>query len=107
MVEDEGLSNRWERHRRAHGRLLAGLTKLGFQPVVKQPENRIWHLLNVYTPVGINEAQLRSKLFEQYNIEVAGGIGKLAGKILRIGIMGPLATEERVDALLEALAASL
>jgi alanine-glyoxylate transaminase/serine-glyoxylate transaminase/serine-pyruvate transaminase len=107
VVEEEGLRNRWERHHQAHRRLLAGLTKMGFEPVVKEPESRIWHLLNVYPPAGVNEAQLRAKLFDNYNIEVAGGIGKLAGKILRIGIMGPLATDERVDTLLEALAASL
>lgn len=107
VINEEGLQNRWERHHKAHARLLAGLTKLGFQPVVKEPENRIWHLLNVYTPAGVNEAELRAKLLDRYNIEVAGGIGKLAGKILRIGIMGPLATGERVDALLEAIAASI
>jgi alanine-glyoxylate transaminase / serine-glyoxylate transaminase / serine-pyruvate transaminase len=107
VIEEEGLKNRWERHHRVHHRLLAGLTKLGFQPVVQQPENRIWHLLNVYPPKGVNEAQLRAHLFERYNIDVAGGIGKLAGKILRIGIMGPLAIEERADALLEAISASI
>lgn len=107
VIEEEGLKNRWERHRRAHGRLLAGLTKLGFEPVVKEPENRIWHLLNVYTPPGVNEAQLRARLLENHGIDVAGGIGSLSGKILRIGIMGPLATEERVDGFLEAVAASI
>jgi alanine-glyoxylate transaminase/serine-glyoxylate transaminase/serine-pyruvate transaminase len=107
VISEEGLENRWERHRKAHMRLLAGLTRLGFEPVVKQPENRIWHLLNVYTPAGVNEAQLRAKLLDRHNIEVAGGLGTLGGKILRIGIMGPLATDERVDALLEAIAASI
>jgi alanine-glyoxylate transaminase/serine-glyoxylate transaminase/serine-pyruvate transaminase len=107
VIEEEGLRNRWERHRRAHARLLAGLAKLGFEPVVKEPENRIWHLLNVYTPSGVNEAQLRARLLENHGIDVAGGIGSLSGKILRIGIMGPLATDERVDGFLDALAASL
>lgn len=107
VIEEEGLRNRWERHRVAHGRLLAGLTKLGFEPVVKQPENRIWHLLNVYPPAGVNEAGLRARLLDRYGIEIAGGIGKLAGKIFRIGIMGPLATSERVDALVDAIAASI
>jgi alanine-glyoxylate transaminase/serine-glyoxylate transaminase/serine-pyruvate transaminase len=107
VIEEEGLKNRWERHRRAHGRLLAGLTKLGFEPVVKEPNNRIWHLLNVYTPAGVNEAEVRTRLLEAHGIDVAGGIGALAGKILRIGIMGPLATDERVDGFLEALAASI
>jgi alanine-glyoxylate transaminase/serine-glyoxylate transaminase/serine-pyruvate transaminase len=88
-------------------RLSAGLGKLGFEPLVQEPENRIWHLLNVLPPAGVNEVDLRSRLLANYNIDMAGGIGKMAGKMLRIGIMGPLATSEKVDYLLEALAASL
>ena len=107
MIEDEGLKNRFDRHHRAHQRLLAGITKLGFEPFVKEPENRIWHLVTVKPPAGVDEAALRQKLLENYGMDVSGGIGALAGKILRIGIMGPLATDERVDALLEALAASM
>jgi alanine-glyoxylate transaminase/serine-glyoxylate transaminase/serine-pyruvate transaminase len=107
VIADEGLENRWKRHYRAHARLLAGLTTLGFQPVVKDPESRIWHLLNVYPPAGVDEAKLRARLFDNHRIDIAGGIGKLAGKIVRIGVMGPLATDERVDSLLEALAASI
>jgi alanine-glyoxylate transaminase/serine-glyoxylate transaminase/serine-pyruvate transaminase len=107
VVEDEGVRNRWNRHYRAHQRLLAGLTKLGFQPVVRNPENRVWHLLNIYVPAGVDEAALRARLLEDHGIDIAGGIGKLAGKIVRIGIMGPLATDDRVDGLLDALAACM
>ncbi len=107
VVSDEGLSNRWERHHRAHFRLLAGLEKIGFQPVVKQPEHRIWHLLNVYTPAGVDETKLRARLLENHDIDIAGGIGKLAGKIVRIGVMGPLANDQPIDSLLRALAASM
>lgn len=107
VIEDEGLKNRFDRHHRAHQRLLAGITKLGFEPFVQEPENRIWHLVTVKPPAGVDEAALRQKLLENYGMDVSGGIGALAGKILRIGIMGPLATDERVDALLEALAASM
>jgi alanine-glyoxylate transaminase / serine-glyoxylate transaminase / serine-pyruvate transaminase len=88
-------------------RLTAGLAKLGFETLVRKPENRVWHLLNVLTPAGVNDAELRNGLLQNYNIDVAGGIGKMAGKMLRIGIMGPLATSEKVDYLLEALAASM
>jgi alanine-glyoxylate transaminase/serine-glyoxylate transaminase/serine-pyruvate transaminase len=107
VILEEGLEARWNRHKRAHGRLLAGLTKMGFEPVVRRPENRIWHLLNMYPPAAVDETALRKKLLETYGIDVSGGIGKLAGKILRIGIMGPLATDEKVDFLLDSIAASM
>jgi len=104
-IEEEGLKNRWDRHMRAGQRLIAGLTDLGFQPLVKNPNERIWHLTTVTSPERVDEAQLRQKLLDEFNIEIAGGIGKLAGKILRIGTMGPLATDSNVDALLKAIRA--
>jgi alanine-glyoxylate transaminase/serine-glyoxylate transaminase/serine-pyruvate transaminase len=107
VILEEGLRNRFDRHHEAHLRLTAGLAKLGFETLVRKPENRVWHLLNILTPAGVNDAELRNRLLQNYNIDVAGGIGKMAGKMLRIGIMGPLATSEKVDYLLEALAASM
>jgi alanine-glyoxylate transaminase/serine-glyoxylate transaminase/serine-pyruvate transaminase len=107
VIQEEGLRKRWERHLRASQRLIAGLHKLGFEALVKDPENRIWHLTTVIPPAGVDEAQLRDRLFTRYNIEIASGLGQLAGKILRIGTMGPLATDESVDFLLDALAASI
>jgi alanine-glyoxylate transaminase/serine-glyoxylate transaminase/serine-pyruvate transaminase len=84
-----------------------GLVKLGFQPVVARAEDRIWHLSVVAPPAGVNEAKLRDALMAKYGIEIAGGLGQFAGKALRIGSMGPLATEDSVDFLLEAISASL
>ena len=107
VIEEEGLRNRFERHRRAGEKLVAGLQKLGFEPFVKSPHDRIWHLTTVLPPPGVNEAKLRETLLEKYNIEIAGGLGQVAGKILRIGTMGPLATEESVSFLLAAISASL
>ena len=107
VIEEEGLRNRWDRHRRVNQQVIAGLTKLGFQPLVTDPENRVWHLTTVSPPAGVDEAQVRRRLLDKYGIEVAGGIGQLTGKILRIGTMGPLATEENIDFLLEALAACM
>ncbi len=107
MIEEEGLRNRWDRHERANRRLIAGLRKLGFQPLVKNAEDRIWHLTTVMPPAGVDEAQLRQRLVDQYGIEIASGLGQLAGKILRIGTMGPLATDESVDFLLESVAACI
>ena len=80
-----------------------GLVQLGFEPVVAKPENRLWHLATVKPPAGVDEAGLRQRLLERHNIDLGAGIGQLAGKILRIGVMGPLATEERVSYLLEAI----
>ncbi len=107
VIEEEGLRNRWERHRRAGQQLIAGLGNLGFEPFVKNPDDRIWHLTTVTPPAGIDELKLRKALLNKYGIEIAGGLGQVAGKILRIGTMGPLATEESVAFLLDAISASL
>ncbi|MBV9611347.1 MAG: aminotransferase class V-fold PLP-dependent enzyme [Acidobacteriaceae bacterium] len=107
VIEEEGLRNRWERHSLANQRLITGLTRLGFDPLVKNPDQRIWHLTTVIPPAGVDEAQLRQKLLDKYNIEIASGLGQLTGKILRIGTMGPLATDEGVDFVLDAIAACL
>jgi len=106
-IEEEGLENRWQRHRRASERLIAGLAGLGFEPLVARPEDRIWHLTTVLPPAGVDQAALRQKLFEKHGIEIASGLGQLAGKILRIGTMGPLATDENVDVFLRAFAECL
>lgn len=107
VIEEEGIGARLERHKRAGERLVKGLTALGFQPLVASPQDRIWHLTTVRPPEGIDEAALRQRLFENYDIEVHPGIGQLAGKILRIGTMGPLATEENVDNFLHAMRSCL
>lgn len=106
-IEEEGLRNRWDRHLRANHRVVAGLTRLGFEPKVKRPEDRIWHLTTVTPPERVNEADFRAKLVAKYNVEISGGLGQLAGKILRIGTMGPLATDENVDFLLESMASCI
>jgi alanine-glyoxylate transaminase/serine-glyoxylate transaminase/serine-pyruvate transaminase len=103
VIEEEGLTERWNRHRRANQRLIAGLEQFGFQPFVPDPADRIWHMTTVLSPAGVNEAALRQRLFDEFNIEIASGLGALAGKILRIGTMGPLATDESVDFLLNAI----
>lgn len=102
-IEEEGLHNRWNRHERANRQLIAGLENLGFQPFVKNPADRIWHLTTVIPPHDVDEAQIREKLMARHGIEVASGLGQLSGKILRVGTMGPLATEENVSFLLNAL----
>jgi alanine-glyoxylate transaminase/serine-glyoxylate transaminase/serine-pyruvate transaminase len=107
VIEEEGLRTRWERHRTVGRKVVAELSKLGFEPLVKDAADRIWHLTVVLPPPHVDEAQLRDRLMQNYGIEIAGGLGKLAGKILRIGTMGPLSTEEQAEYLLNAMAESI
>ena len=107
VIEEEGLRARWERHRVVGQKLVAELKKLGFEPLVKEADQRIWHLTVVLPPATVDEAKLRDRLMQKYGIEIAGGLGKLVGKILRIGTMGPLATEEQAEYLLDAIATTV
>jgi alanine-glyoxylate transaminase/serine-glyoxylate transaminase/serine-pyruvate transaminase len=106
-IEEEGLRQRFDRHRKAGEQLVTGLAKLGFEPLVKRPEDRLWHLATVLPPAGVDELKLRERLLEKYAIEVGAALGQLAGKILRIGTMGPLANKDSVSFLLEAIGASV
>ncbi|HVJ04131.1 MAG TPA: alanine--glyoxylate aminotransferase family protein [Candidatus Saccharimonadales bacterium] len=99
IIEDEGLALRHQRHQRAHERFVTGIERLGLKMHVA-PGHRIWNLNTPRVPEGINEAKVRAYLLEKHGIEIAGGFGPLAGKIFRIGIMGPLATDEGVDRFL-------
>jgi alanine-glyoxylate transaminase/serine-glyoxylate transaminase/serine-pyruvate transaminase len=107
VIEEEGLRNRWERHRVVGQKLAMELSKLGFEPLVIEAEHRLWHLTVVVPPAHLDEAQLRERLMQKYGIEIGAGLGKLTGKILRIGTMGPLSTEEQAEFLLDAIAASI
>jgi alanine-glyoxylate transaminase/serine-glyoxylate transaminase/serine-pyruvate transaminase len=102
-IREEGVANRLARHKRAHERLVAGLHELGLEMLVPEGQ-RIWNLNTPKVPSGVTDAQIRQHLMEKYGMEVLGGFGPLVGKILRIGIMGPLATDQGVNDLLRALA---
>ncbi|MFL6414450.1 MAG: pyridoxal-phosphate-dependent aminotransferase family protein [Bryobacteraceae bacterium] len=103
VIEEEGLSARCARHRAAGEQLMQGLISLGFQPLVKNPEDRVWHVSTVIPPDGVDEAGLRKRLMDRYDIEIAGGLGRLAGKVIRIGVMGPLAEPASVKFLLDSI----
>jgi alanine-glyoxylate transaminase/serine-glyoxylate transaminase/serine-pyruvate transaminase len=108
-VEDEGMPARAARHRDAAARLIAGVTPFGFEPLVAA-EHRLPMLTSLRLPDGIvrdGEAALRRRLLHRHGIEVGGGLGKLAGRIWRVGLMGENAREEPVDRLLAALEAEL
>jgi alanine-glyoxylate transaminase/serine-glyoxylate transaminase/serine-pyruvate transaminase len=107
VIEEEGLLARWARHRAAGEQLIRGLTTLGFTPLVKNAEDRVWHVATVMPPDGVDEAELRKRLMDRYEIEIAGGLGRLAGKVIRIGVMGPLAEPGSVKFLLDAISSCL
>ncbi len=100
-VLDEGLEPRFERHRQAHQALVEGLEALGFEMLV-DPRYRLPMLNSVIPPVE-DEAGLRRRLLEEHGIEVGGGLGKLAGRIWRVGLMGENARIPVVERFLDAL----
>lgn len=104
-IEEEGLAARTARHRDAAAQLVAGLERLGFAPLVA-PEHRLPMLTSVRLPgrlVRAGEAAVRRRLLEHHGIEVGGGLGKLAGQVWRIGLMGENARLTNVERLLCAL----
>lgn len=102
IVAEEGLEARWARHRRNAERLWSGLEALDLTLHVP-PSHRLTTLTTVRVPDGVDEAGVRKSLLEDYNIEIAGGLGELKGKVWRIGLMGYSSTPENVDLLLGAL----
>jgi alanine-glyoxylate transaminase / serine-glyoxylate transaminase / serine-pyruvate transaminase len=105
-IDAEGVENRWKRHREAHDHFVEGIHRLGLEMFVPE-RHRIPNLNTVKVPDGVDESRIRSTLLAQDGIEIAGGFGPLAGKIFRIGLMGPLATIEGVDNFLGAFARAL
>jgi alanine-glyoxylate transaminase / serine-glyoxylate transaminase / serine-pyruvate transaminase len=100
IVVEEGLDARIDRHRQMHLRLRSGLEKLGLTYVPKDS----LHTLNcIHAPAGRDEAAIRKQLLEDYGIEIGAGLGPMAGKAMRIGLMGHGATARNVDLVLTAL----
>jgi alanine-glyoxylate transaminase / serine-glyoxylate transaminase / serine-pyruvate transaminase len=107
IVEEEGLEARFARHRRAAAALLEALAPLGFAPLVEEPF-RLPPLTTLRLPgaaLRAGEAALRRRLLDEHGIEVGGGLGKLAGRIWRVGLMGENAREEHAARLAEELRA--
>ena len=102
VLANEGLENAWARHHNMHVLLRDGLTKLGLKFVVDEAY-RLPQLNAVYIPEGIDDALVRKQLLEQYNLEIGAGLGALAGKAWRIGLMGFGAKRENVALCLKAL----
>lgn len=102
MLAEEGLEASWARHRRNHLALLAGLEALGLELLV-QESARLPQLNAVKVPDGIDEPRVRADMLNLHGIEIGAGLGELAGKIFRIGLMGNSSTPENVRICLAAL----
>lgn len=100
IVLEEGLENRFERHRVMHLELRAGLEALGLSYI---PTNSLHSLNCVRVPDGVDEAAVRRKLLADFSIEIGAGLGVFAGKAFRIGLMGHSSTRRNVQTLLAAL----
>ena len=106
LIDEEGVDVRWARHLATHELLVKGLQAMGLTMHVAAG-SRIPHLNTVRVPEGVDDLAVRKRLMADYGIEIAGGFGPLAGKIFRIGLMGPLATPEHTEFFLDAFGKAL
>jgi alanine-glyoxylate transaminase / serine-glyoxylate transaminase / serine-pyruvate transaminase len=88
IVLEEGLEVRWERHRQNQLALIAGVEAMGMKLLVEKPEDRLPTVTAVMIPNGLDDGKVRNQLLDEFNIEIAGGIGALKGRIWRLGLMG-------------------
>jgi alanine-glyoxylate transaminase/serine-glyoxylate transaminase/serine-pyruvate transaminase len=103
IVLEEGLEERWERHRRAHEALRAALAELGLERLAPAGEE-LWPLLAVRLPDDVDDVGVRGPLLAEHGIEISGGLGPLAGRAWRIGAMGEGARPEPQERLVRTLA---
>lgn len=102
ILAEEGLENAWARHRAMHQSLREGLEGMGLKFVVEE-KARLPQLNSVWVPEGVDDAAARARLLAEFNLEIGAGLGALAGKVWRIGLMGHSARQEKVDYCLKAL----
>ena len=102
LAVEEGLAQRWARHHRLYGALVAGLEAMGIQ-MFGDPANRLHTVAALRVPEGVNDARVRGILLDEYGIEITGGLGEYAGKMWRIGVMGHSASKANILLVLTAL----
>ena len=102
LLKDEGLDNAWRRHKENSVKLIKKLNELGLKPLVPDGE-RIPNLITVLVPEGIDEAKVRAELLARHSCEIGAGLGELAGKVWRIGLMGYNSNEKMIDFFIGAL----
>jgi len=106
IVEEEGLEERWSRHERNHRGFIDGLKALGLS-VLPPARERLWTLNTVRVPDGVDDPDIRKRLLEDYSIEIGAGLGPLAGKVWRVGLMGASSAPRLIVLLLGALEKAL
>ena len=92
----EGLENAIERHAQMHNKLKQGLESIGLSLLVNEAD-RLPQLNTVIIPDGVDDAAVRSRLLNEFNLEIGAGLGALAGKVWRIGLMGYAASDKNID----------
>ncbi len=102
ILSEEGLEKAWARHRAMHEQLKAGLEAMGIKFVV-EASARLPQLNSVWIPEGVDDAAARARLLSEFNLEIGAGLGALAGKVWRIGLMGYSAKQHNVDFALKAI----
>jgi alanine-glyoxylate transaminase / serine-glyoxylate transaminase / serine-pyruvate transaminase len=103
IVVEEGLEVRWDRHRTNQLALVAGLEAMGLELLVKKPADRLPTVTSVIIPDEIEDEKVRNQLLDEFNIEIAGGLGPLKSKIWRVGLMGHCSQKPYVLLFLAAL----
>jgi alanine-glyoxylate transaminase/serine-glyoxylate transaminase/serine-pyruvate transaminase len=106
LIREEGLQKCWARHERHHIALKAGLEAMGLEFLVKE-EHQIPQMNAVLCPEGVNEAEVRKRLLSEFGLEIGAGLGPLAGKIWRFGLMGYSCRPDNVMLCLSALGSVL
>jgi alanine-glyoxylate transaminase / serine-glyoxylate transaminase / serine-pyruvate transaminase len=102
LLAEEGIEQSWQRHRKNAEYLWSGLEEMGLKLHVEQ-EFRLPTLTTVKIPSGVDGKEISRKLLNEFDIEIGGGLGELAGKVWRVGLMGFNSRQDTVDRLLEAL----
>ena len=105
-IEEETLEARFARHRRHHMVLAAGLGAMGLELLPPEGE-RLWTLNAVCVPDGVDEAAVRKYLLQQFNLEIGAGLGPLAGRIWRVGLMGSGSSSQLILLFLSGLERAL
>ncbi len=107
LIEEEGLENRWKRHQVNGLALASGLEGMGLSLLVCEPEHRLPVLTTVLVPDGIDDARVRMRLLNEFNLEIGAGLGPLKGQIWRFGLMGYSSQRRNVFLALSALGSIL
>jgi len=102
MLQEEGLENAWKRHARHHQALRAGLEAMGICFIVDEAD-RLPQLNAVAIPDGVDDVAARTRLLQEFGLEIGAGLGEMAGKIWRVGLMGSACSQRNVIFCLSAL----